>query len=153
MSAEHPENEKYVFASTTGVIFFGTPHGGSSLTKFALSLASVANTNPFKVANKGALRVLERNSEVLAVFQGSFKSWIEKRKREYGFDMQIHTFVEERPVKGLGRVSYTSMALWTDLHTDDGFCIACCRACFSSISGWLIHRVFHSSGSYGHDKI
>ena len=91
--------------SLYGIVFLGTPHAGSDLAKFALTLSSIIKFSIVKSPNTSNIAVLEKESEVLASIQGSFSVAITKRERLEKKYIKIHCCIEEKPMKGLGGVS------------------------------------------------
>jgi len=92
------------FSATVGVCFLGTPHRGSStatLGKVAFEAASVF----FKSPNLQVLRSLEKHSEQLGKIGWAFSQLME------GSRIQLHSFREELPTKGVMIVDVDSSSL------------------------------------------
>ena len=104
LSCHDFEEEHQLSDSLLGVIFLGTPHAGSGLSKFALALGYFIKFSVVKSPNTSNIAVLKKDSEVLAGIQKTFKTAIEKRERLGKRRLEIHCFTEENPVQGLGRV-------------------------------------------------
>ncbi|KAI0975133.1 hypothetical protein F4678DRAFT_419393 [Xylaria arbuscula] len=85
------------------IAFFGTPHAGSDLTRFALTLTNLAKLF-IKKPNNDLLGVLERKSEVLARIQGEFHKMIRARKDTGKPDIKIHCYIEQVPIEGLEKL-------------------------------------------------
>lgn len=85
---------------TKGVIFLGTPHGGSSLAGWAESLARYIGL--LKQTNSSILEVLKADSEVLDRIQTSFHAMI--RTRQATQPIAITCFYEQLPLVGIGSV-------------------------------------------------
>jgi hypothetical protein len=93
---EGEPNLKKLFQSTWGIIFMGTPHGGSGLATlghmFAEYLKVVRHTNP------AIIGVLQQKSEVLTAVQQQFQQSLLKPD----VHIRIYCFFEEKPVLGVG---------------------------------------------------
>lgn len=89
--------------STRGILFLGTPHHGSDLAKWTQWLAS--SIGVVKRTNTEIVRVLRRDSEVLARIQESFHTMIMARISEGLEPIEIICFFEELPMPGVGYVS------------------------------------------------
>lgn len=97
-------------------MFLGTPHAGSDLTKFALAVGYFINLSVFKSPNLSNVQILKRESEVLASMQESFSALLSKWAETSGYSRPaIYSFIEERPVTGLGRVRLTVYIFWLRL--------------------------------------
>ena len=131
-------------------MFLGTPHSGSDLTSLALVLSSLVSLSMVGSPNVSNLRILEKDSEVLAGIQDSFNSAMEKRKRE-GNPIHIHCCIEEYPVSGLGRVGISLLypRLWI-CFTDPP---VASRGTWVSTLSRLSHGMQYSSKSHGHGEI
>lgn len=114
LSSEDIEAEKQISDSLHGIVFMGTPHAGSGLAKFALSLGYFIKFSLVKSPNTSNLGVLEKDSEVLAGIQNSFGLFFFKRERN-GKRLAIHCCIEEMPVKNLGHVSIHLLRLQASL--------------------------------------
>ena len=125
LSCHHLEKENQLSDSLLGIIFLGTPHAGSSLSKFALALGHFIQFSVVKSPNISNLDVLKKDSEVLAGIQKTFQTAIEKRGRQEKRRLQIHCCTEEKPVQGLERVSV--LGPWLQSHMLMHY-LACCRA-------------------------
>jgi hypothetical protein len=68
MSSQSPlERIRQIEASTSGIVFLGTPHHGSDLTKWAVFFSSLLNLA--KPTNRAAVKILRKDSEVLGDLQ------------------------------------------------------------------------------------
>ncbi|PGH08671.1 hypothetical protein AJ79_05953 [Helicocarpus griseus UAMH5409] len=80
---------------TRGIVFLGTPHHGSDLAKWGGILTELANlANP---ANRGVVKVLQKDSDMLADLRNGFHNVVEKRKME-GNPIQLCCFYETLPL-------------------------------------------------------
>lgn len=112
------EAEHFLSVSLLGIIFLGTPHAGSSLSKFALALGHIIQFSVVKSPNMSNLDVLKKDSEVLAGIQKTFQTAIEKRARLEKRRLEIHCCIEENTVQGLGRrVVEPDSAAFPGYHT------------------------------------
>ena len=123
LSCQDFEDEHQLSDSLHGIIFLGTPHAGSDLSKFALALGYFIKFSLVKNPNTSNIAVLKKDSEVLALIQKSFKTAIEKRGRLEKRRLEIHCCTEEFPVQGLGRVSVLGPWLQSDMLMHY---LACC---------------------------
>jgi hypothetical protein len=102
--ATHQTQYLPIYSSTKGIIFPGTPHGGSTTANWGLLASNVT-----KLALQGPtdeiLRALKPNDELLEKLRKIFLQMLEDNH------FKIHSFYERRPVLevyGLnGRVSTT----------------------------------------------
>ncbi|KAL3440856.1 hypothetical protein BJX65DRAFT_289668 [Aspergillus insuetus] len=102
-SQQYPEPHMQGLAKCiAGIIFLGTPHGGSGLAQGAEKLARAINL--IKQTNPNILSVLERESEVLARIQNSFHAFIRSKLVTDGKAVEITSFYEELPLPGIGLV-------------------------------------------------
>ncbi|EPS43161.1 hypothetical protein H072_2926 [Dactylellina haptotyla CBS 200.50] len=95
------EHEEKVWKATKEVLFFGTPHAGSDLEKWAQYVRSLS-----RLIGKGKsplLGVLNRNSEVLAILQKDFHTLLRKSARN-GHEVQLYMFYEELPYLGTTKI-------------------------------------------------
>jgi hypothetical protein len=94
-------------------MFLGTPHAGSDLSKFALAIGYIINLSVFKSPNLSNVHILKRDSEVLASMQESFSALLSRWTETLGCSRPaIYSFIEEKPVTGLGRVRLTVHIFW-----------------------------------------
>lgn len=105
LSTDDLEIEHQLSETLHGIIFLGTPHAGSDLSKFALALGYFIKFSLVKSPNTSNIAVLKKDSEVLAAIQDAFSVAIAKRERLERKPVQIHCCIEENPVQGLERVS------------------------------------------------
>ncbi|KAL2800599.1 hypothetical protein BJX66DRAFT_332162 [Aspergillus keveii] len=102
-SQQYPERHIQGLAKCiAGIIFLGTPHGGSGLAQGAEKLARAINL--IKQTNPNILSVLEKESEVLARIQNSFHAFIRSKLVTDGKAVEITSFYEELPLPGIGLV-------------------------------------------------
>lgn len=94
-----------ILSSVLGVVFFGTPHAGSDFAAIANAAASLVSLAGVKKPNSSVLHVLDRNSAMLANIENDFSKLVLRRLTEAQEPIKLFVFVEELPVKGLGRVS------------------------------------------------
>ena len=92
-----------ILACTRGILFLGTPHGGSGLATWAELLAK--SIGLIKQTNSRILEVLQRDSEVLARIQKDFHSMIRARANNHDPAIAITCFYEQLPLPGIGEVS------------------------------------------------
>lgn len=104
-SEKHLQNILY---QTRGIIFLGTPHHGSGLAKWAKLLSQ--SMGIIKQTNTDVIRVLKRDSEVLARVQDSFHTMVKACKQDGLEPIQITCFYEELPLPGVGLVGSTNIA-------------------------------------------
>ena len=86
----------YIYKSTKGLLFLGTPHRGSEQTGFADIIAKVASV-ALRQPNKKLIEILRQDSDVLEGQRSSFSA-ISK-------DLPIACIYETVPMKGIGMVS------------------------------------------------
>jgi hypothetical protein len=87
-----------VYAATTAIFFFGTPHRGSKdWADFGRQLASVASRLLNVDTNDRNIRSLLPSSHELSVCHMSLMQQIEKR----GISMTIRTFQEQKAMSGI----------------------------------------------------
>ncbi|KAB5511470.1 hypothetical protein GE09DRAFT_1270301, partial [Coniochaeta sp. 2T2.1] len=102
-SRERPEPHlQNILRSTRGVAFFGTPHHGAGLARWAELLARAIGV--VKQTNAEIVAVLQSESEVLARIQDSFHTMVMARGRDGSGLIDICCFYEELPLPGLGQV-------------------------------------------------
>ncbi|KAK1237933.1 hypothetical protein MKX08_002512 [Trichoderma sp. CBMAI-0020] len=98
------EGQGDLLSSTRGVAFFGTPHAGSDLEKFATAVINIVRIA--KKPNKRLLGVLRRNSEILANIKDGFLTMVLRRLQDRQSSLrpiELHAFIEEQPVDFLKR--------------------------------------------------
>ncbi|RSL64198.1 hypothetical protein CEP53_004146 [Fusarium sp. AF-6] len=91
-----------IFHLTRGIVFLGTPHHGSSLAKWGEMLSR--SVGMMKQTNTEIVRLLTRDSEVLARIQDCFHTLIMARNKEEMNNIEITCFYEELPMKRIGVV-------------------------------------------------
>ena len=79
--------------------FLGTPHRGSDLAGFVSGIGNITKV-ALKRVNTNLLRLLKRNSEVLAGVEEDFSIWL--RKKHDSFNLTC--FFEEQELPGIGMV-------------------------------------------------
>lgn len=89
-------NLEKVFRSTRGIIFMGTPHGGSGLATLGNMFAKHLNT--IRHTNSSIAGVLQQKSEILTAVQQQFQQLLHKPDVK----ISVYCFFEEKPVVGLG---------------------------------------------------
>ncbi|UKZ79213.1 hypothetical protein TrVFT333_006963 [Trichoderma virens FT-333] len=93
---------KSILHQTRGIVFLGTPHHGSGLAKWAKLISQ--SVGLIKQTNTEIIRVLERDSEVLARVQDSFHTMVMARGQDGLESIQMTCFYEELPMPGIGLV-------------------------------------------------
>lgn len=102
LSRNHPESHlRGVFNCTKGVVFMGTPHGGSWMAKWASIPASLLGV--IKSTNKSLLEILKTDDQFLESIQFRFLSMV-RELREAGGRFEITCFFEELPLPKVGIV-------------------------------------------------
>jgi hypothetical protein len=104
------QHVKDVLESTIGIVFMGTPHMGSSKASMASPITRL--TNLLRRTNKKLVDVLTPDSEVLASVQQEFHTMLEDRSRNYGKQLEIYCFYEEKAVSGIGEVRISTYDLF-----------------------------------------
>ena len=84
----------------------GTPHRGAGLAEWASLLAR--SVGLVKQTNANIVKVLRRESEVLALMQDNFFNLMRARDQESLSPIQVTCFFEELPVPGIGTVKRPS---------------------------------------------
>ncbi|KAI9772169.1 MAG: hypothetical protein M1839_002540 [Geoglossum umbratile] len=110
MSKSSKTHLRNVFPATTGVCFLGTPHRGSgtaTLGKTAYEISKIFFQRPAL----GILRCLEVNSTELDRISHNFSILLADRKPN------VHSFMEERPTKGIMVVQTFSYAIGDAFET------------------------------------
>jgi len=101
-SRNNPEGHlKKIFECTKGVIFMGTPHGGSWMADWARLPASALGM--VKSTNKSLLKILETDDQLLESVQVRFLGMI-RDLRESNRRLEVACFFEELPLLGVGKV-------------------------------------------------
>ena len=93
---------KIVLENTTGIAFMGTPHHGSSLARWGELLAT--SVGVLKQPNADVVRILRRESEVLARIQSDFHTMLRDRTNQGLPLINITCFYEELSVPVIGEV-------------------------------------------------
>jgi protein SERAC1 len=88
---------------TRGIIFLATPHSGSGLVSVAERLVRLLGT--MTITNMRIIRVLRKDSEILARIQSDFYSLLRCRDTDGLAQIEITCFYEELPMPGIGEVS------------------------------------------------
>ncbi|KAK1837152.1 Tetratricopeptide repeat-domain-containing protein [Podospora conica] len=102
-SKERPEQHlQNILGSTRGIIFLGTPHHGAGLAQWAELLSR--SFGLVKQTNSNIVKVLRRDSEVLARIQDSFHTMVMARSKQGLPPIEITCFYEELPLPGVGLV-------------------------------------------------
>ncbi|KAI5464983.1 hypothetical protein BGZ63DRAFT_482666 [Mariannaea sp. PMI_226] len=101
-SRNNPERPRQdIFTSLKGVIFMGTPHGGSWIADWAKMPAHVLGL--FRSINKTLLQILETDNQFLESIQAEFLALV-RGQREAGRQLEIRCFYEELPLPKIDRV-------------------------------------------------
>jgi hypothetical protein len=98
-----------ILESTYGILFLGTPHSGTGLATVAKRLAQIMP--PSTGTNLRIVKVLQKDSEVLARIQNEFHSLLRSRRQEGNNPIEITCFYEEVPISGIGEVSGVPISL------------------------------------------
>ncbi|KAK3387397.1 sesB-related regulatory protein [Podospora didyma] len=102
-SRSSPEERlKKIFECTSGILFLGTPHSGASLATVAQRLVPVLGLFTSK-PNLRIVKVLQRDSEVLARIQDDFYALLQSRNKGRT-RLEVTCFYEELPYPGIGNV-------------------------------------------------
>lgn len=80
--------------STRGIIFLGTPHNGSDVAKWGVSLSKLAKVALGDVNDK-IIKGLMRNNELLSQVDLLFRQILSAEK------FRIHSFYETKPITRL----------------------------------------------------
>ncbi|KAK3377154.1 hypothetical protein B0T24DRAFT_511186, partial [Lasiosphaeria ovina] len=91
-----------IFRSTLGIAFFGTPHRGAGLARWAELLAK--SIGRIKQTNHHILEVLKSDSDTLARIQDSFHAIVKTRNTKGLPPIELTCFYEELPLPGIGLV-------------------------------------------------
>jgi hypothetical protein len=82
-----------IYESTYAVIFFGTPHRGSSYAKIGLVARNIAIAAGFDARDK-IIRSLEPNSDILRILRSSFDRMVHDKA------FKVHSFQEGQGLTG-----------------------------------------------------
>ncbi|KAF8857389.1 hypothetical protein BDZ45DRAFT_544201, partial [Acephala macrosclerotiorum] len=105
LSSRSPEPYiRAILDHTKGVIFMGTPHLGADAAKYAKFLSGFASV--FKPTMSDIVRVLERDSEVLATITSDFHEMLRVRAKDGKKEIHLVCFEEELPMHKFG-ISHT----------------------------------------------
>lgn len=88
-----------VVDSTFAIIFFGTPHRGSTQADFALAVARVVSAMSTKRYNPNIISSLKQNTEILTKLRADFESVLGHMINYNRFEST--TFQENRGLSGL----------------------------------------------------
>ncbi|KAK5653199.1 hypothetical protein OQA88_9097 [Cercophora sp. LCS_1] len=91
-----------IFRSTLGIAFFGTPHRGAGLARWAELLAK--SIGRIKQTNHHILEVLKSDSDTLARIQDSFHAIAKTRNTKGLPPIELTCFYEELLLPGVGLV-------------------------------------------------
>ena len=83
---------KDIIESTSGVLFLGTPHGGSdyaAITKSIVNIAHVTLPKPLGTFRKDLIGSLERNGSDLLELSNDFRYIVDKK------NIALYSFVEQ----------------------------------------------------------
>src|SRR5436305_13480144 len=92
--SEHRPQFQPIYKSTGGVIFLGTPHGGSSAANWGL-IASKLVSFALQGTNENILRALRPDGEILENLRKQFLKMLEDRV------FNIHSFYEKKGISGV----------------------------------------------------
>ena len=84
---------------TTAIAFLDTPHRGSDFAPFATAAAQCLKLS--KRVNTDILKLLNKDSEVLADVENSFGTWLRKKASS----VNTTCFYEELELLGIGKVT------------------------------------------------
>lgn len=102
LSRRNPElHLQDIFKSTKGIVFMGTPHGGSWMASWAKIPAAALSF--VKSSNRSLLAVLETDNQFLESLQLEFLEMI-RGLRESGQIFEVTCFFEELPLPKVGKV-------------------------------------------------
>ena len=103
--SHHSASISNVYRYTSGIMFFGTPHRGSSLASSGLILQKILRVAPGKLpVNQDILRQVQLDSEALnEIYQRFFLV--------AGESLLIGSFYETQPTKRLGIITVRSSAI------------------------------------------
>lgn len=134
-SAEQHLNQ--VEHHTIGIVFLGVPHCGSDLEAWATVGRRMVSI--LKRTNKDILSVLNPDSEMLHIVENNFHNNLRQRKHD---PIQIVSFYEELPMKGIGEVTIPILLQVTRLTVYLDRASTLCKDCG-------LQSLWHSCGSYG----
>ncbi|KFZ01516.1 hypothetical protein V500_00731 [Pseudogymnoascus sp. VKM F-4518 (FW-2643)] len=103
-SNPNEEQQRDIVSSTCGIAFFGTPHAGSDLERFATAVLNIVSI--VKTPNRKLLGVLRVNSEILANIKNDFLTMVQRRLADRQSSLKpiaLHAFIEELDVDYLRR--------------------------------------------------
>ena len=114
LSRNNPEKELCsIFDYTKGLIFMGTPHQGSSMSRWGkIPVSGLGFINPTSV-NKALLDVLETKDQYLQSIQFKFLTMV-RQQREAGRQLEVKCFFEEEPMPMVGKVVEKESATFSD---------------------------------------
>ena len=92
---------KSISIHTKGIMFLGTPHGGSWMADWARIPASALGL--VKSTNKSLLKILETDDQLLESIQIDFLSMLRSLSSN-GVVLQVTCFFEELPLPGIGKI-------------------------------------------------
>jgi hypothetical protein len=87
----------YIYLATYGVVFFGTPHQGSSMASLGV-IAATALKAVGKETNTSLLRSLKNSSENLTRISEAFAKLLAER------EIKVHSFLEGHSIIGIAGV-------------------------------------------------
>jgi pimeloyl-ACP methyl ester carboxylesterase len=99
------EHLKPIHESTRGIIFMGTPHGGSSHANWASTLAKWLNI--VRSTNVGIVQNLKRESEILQAVEEDFQILLRTARHP----PSIHCFYEAFPITAAGKIVEADSAI------------------------------------------
>jgi len=108
-----------MFDCTSGIIFLGTPHPGSSLAAVAQRLARLLSVSKSRMSLR-ILKALQRDSEVLSRIQSDFCAPVQSRNQDDQTQkLQIVCFFEELPFLDIGDVMVSNEPAVLPAHHRD----------------------------------
>ncbi|KAI9795170.1 MAG: hypothetical protein M1816_000192 [Peltula sp. TS41687] len=104
---------------TIAIAFMGTPHRGSGLAPFASGIANILKACQMRV-NREILKLLERDSEVLADVEASFAIWLRRNGSRFNLtcffeELELRTVVHKESAKIEGWPQFSIRANHMDM--------------------------------------
>ncbi|KAI4177645.1 MAG: hypothetical protein LQ343_000108 [Gyalolechia ehrenbergii] len=103
-STIEPDDVEKFSDHTNGVVFMGTPFGGSDTTEWASFFERLLQVLPVGKFNKTLLEHLKKDSHQLKILGEEFPQWLNNRRHAEERKVRVMCFFEEFPVPGVGHV-------------------------------------------------